>query len=55
MFKCDARRSEAIPQLVCLMIETNMLPISVIEGEGLKQLVQYLEPEYVILAACSKS
>ena len=30
------------------MIETNMLPISVVEGEGLKELVQYLKPEYVM-------
>ncbi|KAM3875305.1 E3 SUMO-protein ligase ZBED1-like [Diretmus argenteus] len=46
--RCDARRSEAITQLVSTMIETDMRPISVVEGEGFKQLIQYLEPEYVM-------
>ena len=30
------------------MIETDMLPISVVEDEGLKELVQYLRPEYIM-------
>ena len=30
------------------MIETVMLPASVVEGEELKKLVWYLEPEYIM-------
>ena len=33
-------------QLVCRIIETDMLPVSVVEG--LKELVRYLKPEYVM-------
>ena len=29
------------------MIETDMLPISVEEGEGLKELIQNLKPKYM--------
>ena len=46
--KCDVRQSEAITRLVYRMIETDMLLISVLEDEGLKELVQYLTPENVI-------
>lgn len=43
--KCDVHRSEAIIPLVHQMMETDMLPISVEEGEGFKVLAQYLNPK----------
>lgn len=46
--QCDASRSKAITQLMCHMIEIHMMPIGVVEGEAFKELVLYLEPEYII-------
>lgn len=41
------RRSVAITELVCRMTETDILQISVVEDEELKELVRNLKPEYV--------
>lgn len=43
----DACRSAAI-RLVCRMTEADMVPISVVEGKEFKELVWYLELEYVL-------
>lgn len=34
--------------MACRMIETNMLPISVVPCEGFKELVRYFEPKYIM-------
>ena len=43
--RCNAG---AVTQSVCRVMETDVLPLSVLEGEGMEKLVGYLEPEYVM-------
>lgn len=44
--QCDASRSEAITQLVCCIIGTHILPISVGESERFKELVPRATESY---------
>ncbi|XP_078025234.1 E3 SUMO-protein ligase ZBED1-like [Epinephelus lanceolatus] len=46
--RCDARWSEQITQKICSMVENNILPISVVSGEGFQELLGYIEPNYQI-------
>ncbi|KAJ8403944.1 hypothetical protein AAFF_G00342940 [Aldrovandia affinis] len=46
--RCDARWSEEITQRVWSMIEKDMVPISVVDGQGFQGLLGYLEPNYKI-------
>ena len=46
--RCDSRRSEEITQKICQMIELDLMPISTVEGDGFIELINFLEPEYVI-------
>ncbi|KAI7809392.1 putative zinc finger BED domain-containing protein 1-like [Triplophysa rosa] len=46
--KCDARRSEEITKRICSMVVKDILPISVICGEGFQELLGYIEPNYGI-------
>ena len=45
---CDAQRAEKITQRICKFIEMDMLPLSIVEGEGFRQLINLLEPAYHI-------
>ncbi|XP_014437169.1 calcyclin-binding protein isoform X2 [Pelodiscus sinensis] len=44
--KCTAEREEQLTELLCTMITTDMLPVSVIEGSGFRALMNFVEPEY---------
>ncbi|XP_064414839.1 E3 SUMO-protein ligase ZBED1-like [Latimeria chalumnae] len=44
--KCNTRRAEKVTKLICNMITTDMLPISVVEGTGFRALMSFVEPEY---------
>nr|XP_014351682.1 PREDICTED: zinc finger BED domain-containing protein 4-like [Latimeria chalumnae] len=44
--KCNTQGAEKLTKLICNMITTDMLPISVIEGTGFCALMSFVEPEY---------
>lgn len=46
--KLDARRSEQITMLITKIIAKDMLPVSFVEGEGFRELMKFIEPEYTI-------
>lgn len=46
--RCDARRSEEVTQRVCAMIEKDLLPISMVDGQGFQGLMANVEPNYEI-------
>ena len=45
---CDERRSENITQKICTMVEKDILPISLVSGEGFQELLHYMEPNFQI-------
>lgn len=45
---CDDRRAEGITERICNMIEKDLMPISTVEKEGFRELMQFLEPGYNI-------
>lgn len=45
---CDDARAEGLTQRVCNMIEKDMLPISLVDGNGFRELMNYCEPGYQI-------
>lgn len=45
---CDPQRAEKITQSVCAFIEKDMMPISMVDGEGFRQMMHLLEPAYHI-------
>ena len=45
---CDSRRAERISGLLAKMIAGDMLPMSVVEGTGLRNLISFLEPTYTV-------
>lgn len=46
--KCDASRMEKISNLIAEMVARDCLPISVVEGQGFKALMEYIEPNYTV-------
>lgn len=46
--RCDARRSEEKTQRICLMVVKDILPISVVCGEGFQELLTFIEQNYDI-------
>ena len=46
--KCQAARSKRITELLALMIARDLQPAAIVEGEGFKQFLSFLEPDYVI-------
>lgn len=44
--KLNAARAEKISTLLTKMIAKDMLPVSFVEGEGFRELMNFLEPEY---------
>ncbi|XP_067266309.1 E3 SUMO-protein ligase ZBED1-like [Chanodichthys erythropterus] len=45
---CDAQRAEKITQGICKFIEMDILPLSIVEGNGFRELIHLLEPAYQI-------
>ncbi|KAK1895583.1 Zinc finger BED domain containing protein 1 [Dissostichus eleginoides] len=43
---CDPARRERITALITRMITKDMLPLSFVEGEGFRELMNFVEPEY---------
>ncbi|XP_075763279.1 E3 SUMO-protein ligase ZBED1-like isoform X1 [Pelodiscus sinensis] len=39
-------REEQLTELLCTMISTDMLPVSVVEGTGFRALMSFVEPDY---------
>ena len=48
--RCDPTRSELITLLITSMITNDMLPLSFVEGEGFRALMEFVEPEYKVPA-----
>ena len=46
--KCPVTRAKRITELIALMVAKDLRPAAVVEGEGFKQLLSYLEPGYII-------
>ena len=46
--KCPAARSKRITELLALMIARYLRSAAIVEGEGFKRLLSFLEPGYVI-------
>lgn len=46
--KCDAARTEKITRLIANMTARDMLPLSFVEGDGFKELMHCVEPEYKV-------
>ncbi|XP_063743762.1 E3 SUMO-protein ligase ZBED1-like [Eleginops maclovinus] len=51
--KMNARRAEQLTALLAKMVAKDMLPISFVEGEGFRELMNFVEPEYKVL--CRKT
>ena len=45
--KCSQARAAAIHQLLLDVVVLDIRPIAVVEGQGMKRLLNYLEPGYV--------
>lgn len=45
---CNAQRAEKVTELIAKMVETDMLPVSAVEGKGFHELIKFLEPEYTM-------
>jgi len=50
-FKCPPAHAKKITELVAFMVAKNLRPAAIVNGEGFKQLLSYLEPEYVVLSS----
>ena len=44
--KCSSDRATKVTKLVCEMVARDLRPVSIVEGDGFKRLINYLEPEY---------
>ena len=44
--KCSSDRATKVTKLVCEMVARDLCPVSIVEGDGFKQLINYLDPEY---------
>lgn len=49
--KCPAARAKRITELVALMVAKDLRPAAVVEGEGFRRLLAYLEPGYIVPSA----
>ena len=45
---CDSTKAEGITQRICNMITTDLLPINVVDGQGFREVIKYIEPGYNI-------
>ena len=45
---CDSTKAEGITQRICDMVTTDMLPINVVDGQGFREVIKYIEPGYNI-------
>lgn len=45
---CDKKRSEMITKKICQMIEKDLLPIDMVSGQGFKELMKLMEPNFSI-------
>lgn len=48
--QCDNVRAEKTSALIANMVAKDMLPISFVEGEGFRELMKFVEPEYTVPA-----
>ena len=46
--ECNPMKSEKISSLLAEMVAIDCLPISVVEGKGLRKLLNFIEPGYTI-------
>ena len=44
--KCSSDRATKVTKLICEMVARDLRPVNIVEGDGFKQLINYLEPEY---------
>ena len=48
--KCNPGRQETITSLITKMVALDMMPVSMVEGKGFRNLMEFLEPEYKALS-----
>lgn len=41
---CSEVQAEAITQRICFIIENDMMPINMVDGEGFRELLKCIEP-----------
>jgi len=46
--KCSSKHAAKVTKLVCEMVARDLHPVSIIEGNGFRQLINYLEPDYQV-------
>uniref|UniRef100_A0A1X7SFL6 BED-type domain-containing protein n=1 Tax=Amphimedon queenslandica TaxID=400682 RepID=A0A1X7SFL6_AMPQE len=46
--KCPAERSKEITKRIAEMVARDLRPLSLVEGEGFKRLMNYVEPGYTV-------
>ena len=46
--KCSFDRAAKVTKLVCEMVARDLRPVSIVEGNGFRQLINYLEPDYQV-------
>ena len=46
--KCPAERSKEITKRIAEMVARDLRPLSIVEGEGFKRLMNYVEPGYTV-------
>ena len=46
--KCSSNRAAKVTKLVCEMVARDLRPVSIVEGNGFRQLINYLEPDYQV-------
>ena len=44
--KCSSDHATKVMKLVCEMVARDLCPVSIVEGDGFKRLINYVEPEY---------
>lgn len=44
----QAAKAEGITQRICNVVTTDMLPINVVDGQGVREVIKYIEPGYNI-------
>ena len=46
--KCSAERAKEITKRISAMVARDLRPISMVEGDGFKHLMSYVEPGYTV-------
>jgi len=51
--KCPPAQAKRITELIALMVVKDLRPAAIVDGEGFKRLLSYVEPGYIIPSAAT--